>query len=63
MNDIQSGPAQKLLVYSEVALRLLWGPPPELVNDQQLLTEIGFTIERQFSSHGKTYQYRIGRHQ
>jgi DNA primase len=34
-----------------------------LVNDQQLLADIGFNIERQFSSHGKTYQYRIGRHQ
>ncbi len=28
-----------------------------LVNDQQLLADIGFNIER----HGKTYQYRIGR--
>ena len=34
-----------------------------LVNDQQLLADIGFTIERQFCSHGKTYQYLIERRQ
>jgi hypothetical protein len=31
-------------------------PAKRLVNDRQLLSEIGFSIERQFSGHGKTNQ-------
>jgi DNA primase len=34
-----------------------------LVNDQQLLVDIGFHIERRYNSHSKSFQYCIERYQ